>query len=107
MLLWSPAAAQAWQNLARELTSSLRSRLEALPSDIGVTHSVVEGDLARALDHAMARETFDLLVLAPSATRKCASRRMIRGTRVATRVAAALKESDADDAFARALASVS
>jgi hypothetical protein len=32
---------------------------------------------------------------------------MIRGTRVATRVAAALKESDADDAFARALASVS
>jgi hypothetical protein len=70
MLLWSPAAAQAWQNLARELTSSLRSRLEALPSDIGVTHSVVEGDLARALDHAMARETFDLLVLAPSATRK-------------------------------------
>lgn len=86
-LLMSPHGAAAWQALPAALAERLRVSVQALPARIGVTHVLVEGNLAEALEDALGRESFDLLVLTPAAARGRGVRRLVRRTRVPLRVA--------------------
>jgi hypothetical protein len=84
-LRWSPLGAAHWQALQGELATRLHRIAQALPSDIGVTHSVIEGQLAGAISRTLQDESFDLLVLPPSATRSRAVRRVLRRSSVPLR----------------------
>lgn len=77
-LLMSPHGAAAWQALPAGLADRLRVSVGELSSRISVTHSLTERNLARALAGTLARESFDVLVLAPSATRRRSVRRLLR-----------------------------
>ena len=87
-LLLSPHGAAAWQALPSALAQRLRVSVQALPARIGVTHALVEGNLAGALEDALGRESFDLLVLSPTAARGRGVRRLIGRTRVPLRLGA-------------------